>query len=85
MGVGKPIIGVLEAGSEVRMLIDEIGCGKCCEPGDYVEVADIIRWYIENAGTDKVKAMGEKGRAYLEENLTKDISIGKYIKAIKEL
>lgn len=85
MGVGKPIIGVLEEGSEVRMLIDEIGCGKCCEPGDYVEVADIIRWYIENAGTDKVKAMGEKGRAYLEENLTKDISIGKYIKAIKEL
>ena len=50
-----------------------------------MEVADIIRWYIENAGTDKVKAMGEKGRAYLEENLTKDISIGKYIKAIKEL
>ena len=85
MGVGKPIIGVLEKGSEVRILIDEIGCGKCCEPGDYVEVANIIRWYIENTGTDIEKIMGDKGRAYLEKNLTKDISIKKYIEAIKEL
>lgn len=82
MGVGKPIIGVLEEGSEVRMLIDEIGCGKCCEPGDYVEVADIIRWYIENADTGEEKKMGLKGRKYLEENLTKDISVQKYKKAI---
>lgn len=85
MAAGKPIIGVLEEGSEVRMLINEIGCGKCCEPEDYVEVADIIRWYIENAGTDVVKIIGEKGRTYLEKNLTKDISVGKYIETIREL
>lgn len=82
MGVGKPIIGVLEEGSEVRMLIDEIGCGKCCEPGDYVEVADIIRWYIENADSTEVKQMGLKGRKYLEKHLTKDVSVEKYKRAI---
>ena len=85
MGVGKPIIGVLEKGSEVRMLIDEIGCGKCCEPGEYAEVANIIRWYIENADTGEEKKMGMKGRQYLERNLTKDVSIGKYIRAIRDL
>lgn len=85
MGVGKPIIGVLEEGSEVRMLIDEIGCGKCCEPGDYVEVADIIRWYIQNADTGEEKRMGMKGREYLERNLTKDVSVGKYVEAIRSL
>lgn len=85
MGVGKPIIGVLEKGSEVRMLIDEIGCGKCCEPGDYVEVADIIRWYIENADTGEEKKMGMKGREYLEKNLTKEVSVGKYIDAIMSI
>lgn len=85
MGVGKPIIGVLEKGSEVRMLIDEIGCGKCCEPGDYVEVADIIRWYIENADTGEEKKMGMKGRKYLEKNLTKEVSVEKYIRAIRSL
>lgn len=85
MGVGRPIIGVLEKGSEVRMLIEEIGCGKCCEPGDYVEVADIIRWYMENADTGEEKTMGMKGREYLEKNLTKDVSVGKYIDAIMSI
>lgn len=85
MGVGKPIIGVLEEGSEVRMLIDEIGCGKCCEPGDYVEVADIICWFIENADTGEGKKMGLKGRRYLEAHLTKDVSVKKYAEAISKL
>lgn len=85
MGVGKPIIGVLEKGSEVRMLIDEIGCGKCCEPGNYAEVVDIIQWFIDNAGTDVEKKMGMEGRKYLEKNLTKDVSIRKYIEEIQAL
>ena len=85
MGVGKPIIGVLEEGSEIRMLIEEIGCGRCCEPGDYDEVADIISWYIENAGSDIVRNMGMEGRKYLEKNLTKDINIQKYIAEIAAL
>lgn len=82
MSVAKPIIGVLEEGTEIRGLIEECNCGKCCEPGDYVEVADIIRWYIENAGTGEVEEMGRNGRKYLEKNLTKDVSIKKYIDAI---
>lgn len=85
MAAGKAIIGVLESGTEVRGLIEECNCGKCCGPGDYVKVADIIRWYIENAGSDEVKAMGENGRKHLEEKLTKDVSVGKYIEAIEGL
>lgn len=85
MGVGKPIIGVLEKGTEIRGLIEKCNCGKCCEPGDYDEVARIINWYIENAGSSKVKAMGENGRRYLENNLTKEISIRKYMEAILEI
>lgn len=49
MAAGKAIIGVLENDTEVRGLIEECHCGKCCEPGDYVEVADIIRWYMDKA------------------------------------
>ena len=62
MAAGKAIIGVLEKDTEVRGLIEECHCGKCCEPGDYVEVADIIRWYIENADSNEVKQMGMNGR-----------------------
>lgn len=85
MAAGKPIIGVLEKGAEVRGLIEESGCGKCCEPGDYVEVADIIRWYIENAGSEIEAKMGRNGRAYLEERLTRDVSVGKYAEEILRL
>lgn len=31
-----PGIGVLEKSSEARMLIEKIGCSKCCGLGDYV-------------------------------------------------
>lgn len=85
MAAGKPILGVLESGTEVRGLIEDSGCGKCCEPGDYVEVADLIRWYIENAGTGEIERMGMNGRNYLVENLTKDISVRKYISEIANL
>lgn len=85
MAAGKPVLGVLEKGTEIRGLIEECNCGKCCEPGDYVEITDIIRWYINNARTDEVKSLGENGRKYLEEHLTKNNSIKKYVEAIKEL
>ena len=85
LSVARPIIGVLEKGTEIRGLIEECKCGKCCDPGDYFEVANIIRWYIDNAESGEVRAMGENGRKYLEKNLTKDVSIRKYIDAIKAL
>lgn len=84
-GVGKPVLAVLEKGSEIQMLIDEIGCGKCSEPGDYDAVAENIRYFIENADSGEVVAMGQRGFDYLIKNLTKDISVEKYKKAILEL
>ena len=83
-GVGKPVLGVLEKGSEVEMLIDEIGCGRCSEPGDYENVGNNIRWFIENAGNDELAEMGKRGREYLVEHLTKDVSIRKYIDSINK-
>ncbi len=84
-GVGKPVLGVLEKGSEVEMLIQEIGCGKVSEPGEYEKVEENIRWFIDNAGSADFAEMGERGHEYLVRHLTKDISIRKYIEAIKGL
>ena len=85
MAAGKAIIGVLESGTEIRSLIEECDCGKCCEPGDYMRVADIVRWYINNADSAEVKQMGMNGRNYLKKHLTKEVSINKYAKAVLEL
>jgi len=83
MAVGKPVIGVLEAGSEARLIMDETNCGLVCEPGDYEAVEDNIRWFVGNAGTKELKSMGMRGREFLIKNLTKDVSIKKYIKVIE--
>ncbi len=85
LGVGKPVLGVLEKGSEVEMLIEEINCGRVSEPGDYEKIAEDVQWFIENAGSNELARMGKRGHEYLVNHLTKDASVGKYIKAIQEL
>ncbi len=83
--VGKPVLAVLEDGSEVSMLINEIGCGKMSEPGLYDKVEENIRWFINNADGSILQEMGRWGYEYLCNNLTKDISVRKYIDSIKAL
>ena len=84
-GVAKPVLAVLEKGSEVEMLINEIGCGKVSEPGDYKAAEDNIRWFIDNAGSVELSDMGSKGYEYLIKHLTKDVSVTKYSEAILKL
>ncbi|SFH46918.1 hypothetical protein SAMN05216405_3640 [Lachnospiraceae bacterium NLAE-zl-G231] len=82
---GKPVLGVLERGSEVRCLIEEIGCGLVTEPGDYAGVQEEIRWFIEHCTNDELNKMGTQGRDYLSRHLTQDVSITKYQVAIRNL
>ena len=79
---GKPIIGVLEEGSEVRCLIEDTKGGLCCNPGDYEQIEKDIQWFIENAGNGEVTAMGQRGHDYLIENLTREKSVKKYAEEI---
>lgn len=81
----RPVLGVLEKGTEVRMLIEESGCGLVCEPEEYDRVEENIRWFLQNAGSGKVAEMGRNGRKYLLAHLTKDMSVQKYEEAIKAL
>ena len=83
--VAKPFLGVLESSSEIRMLIEETQGGLVCEPGDCEAVAENISWFIANAGSSEVAAMGNRGRDYLVQNLTKAVSVEKYKEAILEL
>lgn len=84
MAVGKPIIGVLENGSEARRIIEECGCGRCCEPGEYVEVEEIIRWTLDKNHNDFC-LMGDNARQYLESCFLKTDAILKYEKIIDEV
>ena len=84
-GVGKPVLAVLEKGSEIEMLIQEIDCGLCSEPVDYAAVEKNIVWFIEHAGNEETVIMGRQGCDYLLKELCKDVSVRKYIEAINSV
>lgn len=82
---GKSILAVLEKDSEIRCIIEETNGGLCSDPGDYQAVADNLKWFIKNAGTGKVDEMGKRNRDNLVKNLTRDVSVNKYIEEILKL
>lgn len=82
MAAGKPILGVLESGSEVRCLIEDTQGGLCCEPGNYDKVEENIRWFIEHADSDDIFEMGKRSHKYLIDNLTREKSVKKYKESI---
>lgn len=82
---GKPILGVLEENTEVRLLIEETKGGLVSSPEDYNSIENNIRWFIDNSNSDELVDMGKRSREYLVDNLTKDISIDKYKEEILKL
>lgn len=83
MAAGKPVLGVLDKGSEARLIVDECSCGLCTEPGNYEDIHNKISYILENKET--IKSLGLNGRKYLEANLTKEVSINKYKNSILSL
>ena len=84
-GVAKPVLGVLEKDSEVEILIRETGCGLCSEPGDATAFANNIIWFIQHANDPVLDKMAAQGHNYLKKNLTKDVSVSKYIYELNNL
>lgn len=80
--VAKPVLGVLEEGSEIRCLIEQTGGGLCAEPGDYRQIAENISWFLQHDGTEELSRMGERSHSYLVDNLTRELSVRKYADAI---
>lgn len=78
MSAGKAVLGILESGSEARLIIEDSKCGLSVNPGDYDAIESLIQKFIDLRGSEMLEQMGERGRQYLISNLTKDVSIRKY-------
>lgn len=78
MAAGKPVLGILEEGSEARLIVEEAGCGISVDPGDYAAIENLIQRFIAMRGSFQLQEMGENGRRYLVNHLTKDVSVRKY-------
>ena len=78
MAAGKPVFGILEEGSEARLIVEEAACGKVVTPEDYDAIHELMNEFIRKKDSEALKQMGENGRDYLARHLTKDVSIEKY-------
>lgn len=78
MAAGKPVLGILEEGAEARLIVEEAECGKVVSPEDYEAICSLIREFIQKRNSGELACMGENGRNYLVQHLTKDVSIKKY-------
>lgn len=84
MAAGKPVLGILEEGSEARLIIEESKCGISVVPGDYEAIEQLIAYFIRTKNSEEQLEMGRAGREYLVRYLTKEVSIEKYRKEITE-
>lgn len=84
MAAGKPILGVLEQGSEARRLIEESDCGLAVEPQQYPELCNKIHEIVKMKSED-LRQIGLNGRTYLEQGLKKENAIEKYKMLLKEI
>lgn len=80
MAAGKTVLGVLEEGSEARLIIEECGCGLCIEPSQYDLIYDGINNILNNV--NQYKEIGLKGKGYIDKFIKKDVAIEKYKKEI---
>jgi glycosyltransferase involved in cell wall biosynthesis len=67
MAAGKPIIGSING--ETRRVIDESGCGLCCEAENYKELANIIFQFCNRDDRGK---MAENSTNYYIRNYSKE-------------
>jgi len=80
MAAGKTVLGILEEGSEARLIIEECGCGVCIEPGKYELIYDKLEEIINNIN-EYIK-LGIKGKNYVDKYIKKDVAIKRYSKEI---
>ena len=85
LAAGKPIIGVQEKNSEAYRIVEKTRCGLLSEPGDREKLFENVNWFIEQSGKAQIDEMGKRGREYLVDCLTKEISVGKYKKELNSL
>lgn len=83
LAAAKPALGVLAEGAEARSIIEDTGCGHAVSPGDYEGVAALIHRFADHMDPERRRRMGRKGHAYMKENLTKDMAIEKYRRALR--
>jgi Glycosyltransferase len=82
MAAGKPILGILEEGTDARTIIEKAECGYCVEPGEYERISETIKDIYLNK--DNLRTFGDNARKYLEVNLSRKVALRKYKELLEQ-
>ena len=74
MAAGRPVLGTVSG--EARRVIEEAGCGLCCDAEDPVGLAKICKQFASMTPEQR-KLMGENGRRYYREHFVKSEFVAK--------
>jgi colanic acid biosynthesis glycosyl transferase WcaI len=76
LAAGRPVIAGADADSETATLVREVGCGLVVPPGRPDLLETTIRSLI--AGDHDLHQMGQRGRAWAEENADREVALQRY-------
>jgi colanic acid biosynthesis glycosyl transferase WcaI len=83
LAVGRPILAAVESDSETADLVRSVECGVVVPPDRPDLVAQAIRDLA--SGVHDLEAMGLRGRAYVESEASREVSISRYRELLDEL
>lgn len=82
--VAKPVLAVLEEGTEIRSIIEESQCGLVSSPGNYNAFYNNLSNFIHMSKQQRIQ-MGKQGYKYFCQYLRKDTAIQRYIEQFMSL
>lgn len=82
MAAERSLLASFDSQSEMCSIIREQKCGTCVDADDETGLRLVIISLYEQRNT--LKECGERGRKYVDLNLSKDVCLGKYIGIIDE-
>lgn len=80
MSCERPVLLAID-GVARELVVDQADAGVFAEPERPEELADKIRWMADNP--DELKAMGKRGRKYVEEHFSRPALAQKYLEVLK--
>ncbi len=76
MAAGRPALASADEDSELAWLVRDAGCGFLVKPEDVEELAETIVEAYRNR--ERLQEMGMNGRAYVEENYSRQAVVSRY-------
>ncbi|WP_165056687.1 MULTISPECIES: glycosyltransferase family 4 protein [unclassified Adlercreutzia] len=80
MAAGRPVLASFDLDSELCRLVKDVRCGVCSEAGSIGSFLRSVRYLYEDR--ESSVRMGEAGRAYIIEELSKEKCVGAYVDSV---